>query len=110
MIDKWFSRKITSYEEFRQFARDFRKFLNKNIPEGAEITRYRENYFYVSGFIRKGNKYVYFSTPDMRFGHLRWEENILIRKASNDEDYIGGENQITDCLTFKETCDILLKN
>jgi len=110
MIYDWFSKKITDYNDYQKFTSDFRKFLNKNIPEGAEIVQYSTSSTFISGFIRKGDKYVFFSTVDMRFGHLRWEENILIRKALSTKDYIGGENQITDCLSFKEVCEILLKN
>ena len=49
------------------------------------------NAYYFSGFINKNGKYVYISSVDTRFWS-DWKEQILIRYAKNDRDYIGGSN------------------
>jgi len=46
-------------------------------------------HFEFSGFIRRGERYVYFATGD-----LRWKicNSILLRTAKSDTDYTGGQN------------------
>jgi hypothetical protein len=44
-------------------------------------------HFEISGFIKKDEKYVYFSTGD-----LRWKSNMLVRTAKHDRDFTGGHN------------------
>lgn len=57
-MKKWYSYKFQSGPrtgaEFKQFARDLRKELNKQLKSlGIKIAKYRVNHFYVSGFVEK---------------------------------------------------------
>ena len=66
--------------EFKAFSKDFKRFVKKNIPEDAEIKNYSTGHFYVSGFIKRNNNYVYFSTSDVRHFKDEWATHMLIRK------------------------------
>lgn len=109
-IHKWVGRQFvsstTKTREFMAFCRDFKSFVKENLPPGAELVKYNSGHFYVSGFIRRGNNYVYFSTPDVRFSH--WPCQILVRRAANDEDFTGGVNYYANCDNFRFIIDELL--
>lgn len=110
-IHRWVGRQfissITKTREFTAFCKDFKLFVKENLPPGAELVKFNSGHFYVSGFIRRGNNYVYFSTPDVRFGP--WYNCILVRKAVNDSDYTGGVNCYANCDNFRFIVDELLR-
>lgn len=75
--------------EGRGIARVIKNYLKKTL--NADEVEYSSGYFYSSGFVRKGDKYVYISTRDYRFDN--WQDNILYRTATGFKDYTGGRNQ-----------------
>jgi hypothetical protein len=79
-------------EEFAAFARDFRAWVKKNLPEGARLDTWSRGHFEVSGMIERGGRFVYFSTSDVRFFKDRWADDILIRTAKHNRDWTGGQN------------------
>lgn len=93
--------------EFKAFASDFKKFIKKNLPSGCNLIKFNRGHFYVSGFIQKQDKYIYFSIPDVRCS--KWHRDILIRTAKNDEDYLGGPNHFTDIDNFKHDVENLIQ-
>lgn len=109
---KWLTHEFQSSSvktpEFKSFANDFIKDL-KSLATGYEFVNVSKGHFYVSGFLKKADKYVYFSISDVRFFRNEWYKNILIRTAKNDKDYTGGVNNSTDLENFKKRVDSLLK-
>ena len=89
-------------EDFRIFSRKFRSFVKKNIPPGAELVKFTRGHYFLSGFIKKENKFVYFSISDVRYFKNEWAKNILIRTAISDRDYTGGPNDFTTLEDFKK--------
>ena len=104
-----FSTGGTTGADFKVFAKLFRKFIKENLPPGAVLKKFNVNHYYVSGFIERNNKYVYFSISDVRYFKNAWAENILIRTAKNEEDYTGGSNRFTDLKFFKSDVISLLE-
>ena len=96
-----FSTGMTTGEDFKLFAKDFREFVKSALPENAKLVEYNTGHYYVSGFIEKNGKYIYFSIPDVRFFPNEWMNNILIRTAKNPRDYYGGANNYTTIWEFK---------
>ena len=98
-MKKWinyeFESSCSKTPEFVAFARDFKRFVKKALPYGAELVKWNVGHFYVSGFVKKNDKYVYFETSDVRFFPNTWFTNLLIRTAQHVKDYTGGANTYT---------------
>ena len=90
-----FSSGGTTGEDFNTFARLFKKHIQKNLPEGFKLVAFSKGHYYVSGFVERGGKFVYFSVSDVRYFPGGWHNNILIRTAKNEKDYTGGSNGYT---------------
>ena len=54
-------------EDFRVFSRLFKKYINAHIPIEANLINFNRGHYYISGFIEKQDRYVYFSISDVRF-------------------------------------------
>jgi len=107
-LDWEFSSGGTTGEDFKRFARDFRKSIKEKLPERAELVNWNNGHYYVSGFVKRENKYVYFSISDVRFFKDDWYGHILIRTAENDKDYTGGSNCFILLESFTREVDKLL--
>ena len=57
------------------------------------------------GFVRRGDKFVYFSTSDVRFDRFGWADRLLVRIAKHAKDYTGGRNQSTELQNFGTVVD-----
>ena len=82
--------------EFALFAKQFRAYVTRNLPDGIKLVSFTRGHFYVSGFILNANtgKYVYFSSDDVRWDLCGgWYKKLLIRTAKHDKDYTGGANE-----------------
>ena len=90
-----FSSGGTTGEDFNIFARLFKKHIQKNLPVGSNLVAFSKGHYYVSGFVERGDKFVYFSVPDVRFFPGEWYNNILVRTAKHEKDYTGGSNGST---------------
>lgn len=92
MNNKWL-KEISEEKDFIRMSAELKKNIMKSLPNHMYLVKYSRGYFYSSGFVKnlETNKYAYFSLPDTRFDN-EWHNNILVRKAKNDEDYIGGIN------------------
>lgn len=95
-------------EDFRVFARLFKGYATNNLPEGANLVRFSRGHYYVSGFIERQGKFVYFSISDVRFFPGGWHNDILVRTAVTDHDYTGGNNCYTTLENFSRTVGKLL--
>jgi len=97
---------IMSYPNISKIAPDFNSYANKlktKIKEhikntGIELVSFEKNYYYVSGFLKKNNEFVYFSTSDYR--NIFKNDKILIRTAKNKKDFTGGRNNFTSINDF----------
>jgi hypothetical protein len=111
--EKWVNHEFESSSsktpEFKQFARDFLSDLKK-LCEGYEIVNKNIGHFYVSGFLKKDDKFVYFSVSDVRHFPNEWFNKVLIRTAKNEKDYSGGSNKYTNLKEIKNSVDNLLEN
>ena len=95
-------------EDFRVFARLFKKFIKSNLSEDTTLVSYSVGHYYVSGFIEKKGRLVYFSISDVRYFHGEWCKDILVRTAKYIKDYSGGINYHTDIECFHAAVDKML--
>lgn len=104
-----FSSGPTTGEDFNIFAKMFKKFIKKNLPEGSELVSFNKGRYDLFGFIKKSDKFVYFSISDVRHFPNGWLNNILIRTAKSDNDYTGGSNCSTNLENFAISVNGLLR-
>ena len=84
--------------DFKSFARKFKNYLKRSLPEGYKVVGHRCGHYDLSGFVENNGKYVYYSwywnrgsqpidlaSPDMN-------NHVLYRRAENEKDYRGGGN------------------
>ncbi len=94
-IGKNFESSSETTQEFRNFARDYKKHITK-VFNGAGLTlaSFNRGHFYISGFALNPDtkKYAYFSIHDVRGGQDDWLSNVLVRSAEHIKDYRGGSN------------------
>lgn len=111
-MERWvgyeFESSCGSTPEFLAFTKDFKRCIKDNLPNEAELATFSKGHFDISGFVKRGEKYVYFSISDVRHFRDGWYNDVLIRTAENDKDYTGGSNSQTDLNHFKENVDYLL--
>jgi hypothetical protein len=88
--------------------RDFRSELKRQLPEDSKLLMSKPNHFDASGFVQRGEKFVYFSVSDIRFWQDQWYKHILIRTAKSERDYTGGSNNYTTLERFERDVDFLL--
>ena len=109
---KWLNHEFQSSSvktpEFKSFSNDFIKDL-KSLAQGYEFVNVNKGHFYVSGFIKKDDKYAYFSISDVRYFKNEWYNHIMIRTAKSDKDYTGGNNNYTNLENFNKKIDSLFK-
>lgn len=110
-MKKWINEEFTSSSgttpQWNAFVRDFKKFIKSNLPPSSDLIGWNKGHFYVSGFIQRGGKYVYFSIMDVRGSD--WYNRIMIRTAKNEKDFTGGNNCFTTLEGFKSLADSLLE-
>jgi len=108
-IKKWIDYPFESSSgptnEWVAFCKDFKKYIKNNLPKNAELVGWLNGHFEVAGFIKKNNKYVYFSCLDVRFFPNEWYNNLLIRTAKDEKDFKGGSNGYTSLKNFKENIE-----
>jgi hypothetical protein len=98
----------TTGEDFKVFARMFKSHITKSLPEGARLVQFNIGHYYLSGFIQRDDRFVYFSISDVRFFPSAWHQHILVRTAESDRDYTGGSNGYTTLGEFTNAVNGLL--
>ena len=98
-IERWVGYEFESSSsltpEFAQFRREIKSYIKKSLPVNLElIMPFSSLHFAFSGFIKnkETEKFVYFSSSDVRHFKDSWFDNLLIRTAENEKDYTGGNN------------------
>lgn len=90
-------------EDFVSFSTKFRNHIKKTLPEGYTLHSYNRGHYDISGVIKTNtDKFIYFSTSDVRYFKNEWYNNILIRTMAHDKDWRGGQNQYTNLENFSE--------
>jgi hypothetical protein len=115
-MNKWmghiFRSSIRKTEEFKQFARDYKKEVKARL-ENKEfvLEKYSVGHFIISGFIRNvaTGKLAYFSVSDVRFFQDWWYKEVLIRSAKNLKDFSGGMNHYCRLADIKESAERITK-
>lgn len=112
-INKWlghtFQTSSSRTPEYLAWHRDFRSALKKILPDGAELILSKPNHFDATGFVKRADRFVYFSVSDIRFWQDEWSNHVLIRTAKHDKDWTGGANNYTTLDNFTENVDRLLE-
>lgn len=82
-------------EDFKAFARDFKATMKVACSSlGYTLIMGKPWHYYLSGFVKSGDAYVYFSISDVRWSRDRIT-NVLVRSAKSDKDFSGGHNGFT---------------
>lgn len=102
-----FSSGPTTGADFQIFARLFRKCIRQTLPPGTHLVNVSTGHYYISGFVQRGDKFVYFSISDVRHFPGEWHRNILVRTAKSEKDYTGGSNGYTALERFSDAMDRL---
>ena len=111
-MKKWLTHEFSSGgyagDDFKSFARAFKTALKKQVEgKNIDIASYSVGHYYVSGFLQRGDEYIYFSIPDVRYFNNEWNNNILFRTAKSLRDYTGGSNNFTSLKDFGSSVERL---
>ena len=100
-IDYEFSSGCYTGDDYKSFQTKYINYLRSICKQNHwHLMNVGRNHYCFSAFIKSAeNKCVYISISDVRFFTNEWYNNILIRKAKNEQDYYGGFNHQT---TLKE--------
>lgn len=103
-------------DQAKQFVKDFNSALKNELKaKGDYVVKIKPGHYYMSGFIQKGDKYVYLSyriPRGMRNIHLEnmsCFQGFLVRTAKNDKDFTGGSNNFTNIDYLISKIDFLLQ-
>lgn len=89
-------------ESFMDFCKNLKSALRKEAKEmGFDDVTLKPNHYDMSGFFRKGEKYVYWSFNVERYGlptslKKTGVNGFLYRTAESDKDFRGGNNHFTE--------------
>ena len=95
-IKKWHGRTLEDWgsvvsPEYHSFQVSFFNAMRKIAKGiGAEVVKPSYGHYDMSGFIKRGDKYVYFNYSHC--GNDSASCPLLIRTAANEKDYRGGSN------------------
>lgn len=105
-MDKWkeykFESSTSGTQKFSAFARDLKKYVKANLPEGATLEKWNVGHYCASGFVKKLDKYAYIAIRDVRNSPDSWCNNILVRTAKDSRDYAGGSNNYMSLANLTE--------
>lgn len=102
-------------DEFKAFVRDFKSTVRDAFPKDEYELKISGGHYDVSGFIRKGDKFVYiaYNVPrgeePMDFSRRDASHGVLYRKAKSFKDYSGESNRFTDMYHFADDVKGLLE-
>lgn len=95
--------------EFKAFFNGFKKSLKAELAgSGMELAEISKGHFEISGFLKKGEKFVYFSVRDVR--SYDWHRQVLYRTAKSVKDYTGGQNHFCSFGGLVKSCERLLES
>ena len=94
-------------DAMKNFFKEFKNSVKNDLKDtGIVIDKIGLNHYFFSGFLKKNDKYVYFSF-DVPRGNFPINIDssdcclgMLIRTATNNTDYRGGTNHFTSLRNF----------
>jgi hypothetical protein len=98
---------VKTTRDFKKFALLFLNHIRKNLPKGAKLDKYSIGHYFIWGFIKRKNNYVYFFVNDVRYYKNDWYNKILLKPALNTEE-IGSECYYCNLKEFKHLVNTLL--
>ncbi len=123
-IKKWDGRTLQDdgcvvSREYKSFQTAFGNAMKKIAQSlGAEVVNYDKGHYDMSGFIKRGDRYVYFSYDSSLSGSrskviLRGKgfgccAPLLLRTAANAKDFHGGTNNYESVKDCEKLIDKLL--
>ena len=114
VIEDWCS--VTS-DDFKSFCRKLKNALKKEaLLVGFDDLTLQPNHYDMSGFFRKGDKYIYWSFSVMRGDQPTFLDKtdafngFLYRTAKNNKDFRGGNNHFTDLKHLCSEAMLLIEN
>ena len=108
-LDYEFSSGSYTGEDYKQFQNKYINYLRSLcVQNGWELVKAGRNHYEFTAFIKKDDRYVYFSISDVRFFRNDWYNHILIRTALDERDYLGGNNNYTRLPNLKDAIGNLL--
>ena len=99
-LDWKFSSGLKTGPDFEEFAKDFKRSIIGRLPTNAKLVKWHTGHYRLSGFVQSGEKFVYFSIPDVRYSPNGWYNSILVRVAKSEDDYTGGTNHFISLKDF----------
>lgn len=96
--------------QFKTFAAGLKRALKADLKNSSlELADFSKGHFYVCGFLRYCDTYIYFNVGDVRLtcGMMHWK-NIYFRTAKDVHDYRGGENHFCKLDRLIESAEALL--
>lgn len=116
-MEKWknynFVSSTTKTPEFKQFARDFRSYLKKQLKQyhNLDLESFNVGHFDINAMIFdvETQKYVYINTCDVR-NTGNWYKNMLYRTAKHNKDWSGGGNHYSSLNELFENIKKLLSS
>ena len=102
-------------EGFRKFAWDFLMALRKDAKaEGFEVVKLTRGHYDFSGFLKRRERYVYFSYGVKRGGlptdlnSSDHRDQMMFREVDSENDYTGGINHYCKPAQFVQMAKWLL--
>lgn len=88
--------------DFKSFSRAVKAAWNELCGQmDAELVAYYNGHYYMSGFIKKGERVLYVSYSEPRWSPINLDESgvngILIRAAKHEKDYGGSHSHNHFC-------------
>ena len=93
-----FSTGWTTGEDYKKFENKYINYLKELCKTyGWGLKKVNKNHYTFSAFFKDiDNKYIYLSISDVRYFQDEWYSSILVRRAEDEKDYIGGQNYYTN--------------
>ena len=102
-------------EDFKSYCRKLKNALKKEAKlKGFDDVTLRPNHYDMSGFFKKGDRYVYYSFSVARYGYPTSLDGtdpmtgFLYRTAKSEKDYTGGNNHFTNLLGLVDNALVLV--
>ena len=100
-------------EDSYEFFKDFSSYLSNQFAKlGADLADFNTSHYYCSGFIKKQDKFVYFSLDLPRYEGEKLritDAKVLYRTAQSTRDFSGGNNNYTSLEQLCKNIDRLLE-
>lgn len=96
-------------EDYKSFQRKYINYLRSLCKNNEwELLVSSKGHYWFSVFIRnKTGKHLYLSISDVRHFKNEWYNRILIRTATHERDYHGGQNHYTSLQNLPHTAEWL---